>query len=279
MKKLIRFLKVYHFLLMFLVAETICLFLFFSNNKFQKNAISEKSLEYSSKVYKKIDDFERYMQLDEEIKILHKENANLKSLNSNIDTLIDNISVPYKYIEAKIIKNTVFNTDNYLIINKGKKHGITPGMGIVTDSGVIGKVILSSENYSKALSILNTRNSISINIPCRNKNNNIIMFKGDLTWKGTNHMNGVVEKFKLSEGYTINIGDVIKTSGNSLVFPENIPLARIESTYQNQEDGLLMINAIFINNMLSSRNVYIPVSLHKNELDSLDYLATDSLIR
>ena len=57
-------------------------------------------------------------------------------------------------LSAKVINNSIFKRNNYLTINKGKKHGVEDGMGVISTNGVIGIVHSTSENYALIISIL-----------------------------------------------------------------------------------------------------------------------------
>ena len=52
-----------------------------------------------------------------------------------------------KFISGKIVNNSVNKRDNFITIDKGKKHGISAGMGVICESGVLGIVHSTTENY------------------------------------------------------------------------------------------------------------------------------------
>ena len=50
----------------------------------------------------------------------------------------------FKYQNAKVISNSLSSLKNYLIIDKGLKHGLENEMGIISSKGIVG--IINSYN-------------------------------------------------------------------------------------------------------------------------------------
>ena len=58
------------------------------------------------------------------------ENNKLHSILINTKKNISN-EKSQKYIAAKIINNSIHKRDNFITINKGEKHGVSNGMGVI----------------------------------------------------------------------------------------------------------------------------------------------------
>ena len=80
MKNLFRFVKVYHFFLIFLIIESLSLVLYFSNHNFQRSQFLSFTQECTGYVYDHYNNIHEYLNLKEENLELKKENSKLYSL-------------------------------------------------------------------------------------------------------------------------------------------------------------------------------------------------------
>ena len=127
----------------------------------------------------------------------------------------------YKVIHAKVIKNSFDVYDNYLTLNAGAKDGIKEDMGVINSKGVVGIIDKTSNNYATVLSILNTKSQLNAKIK---KTNHF----GTLTWDGKNA--GYVQLVDVPRLASLKKGDTIVTGGQSVIFPENITIGRIDKS-------------------------------------------------
>ena len=80
MHNLLRFLKLYHFLLLFILIEGFSIFLLATNNSFQKYTFLNWSQKYTGKIYESSNALKEYLSLKESNNLLAAENAKLYSL-------------------------------------------------------------------------------------------------------------------------------------------------------------------------------------------------------
>jgi rod shape-determining protein MreC len=71
---------------------------------------------------------------------------------------------PYDFVMGKVIYNSFNYLSNYITINKGKKDGIAPDMGVVSNKGVVGVVSTVSENMAVVIPILNPKFKLSCKV-------------------------------------------------------------------------------------------------------------------
>ena len=300
MKNLLRFIKVYHFVLLFIIIESLSLYLFLYNNDLQRNKLILFTQEYTGKVYKSYDNIKSYISLKEENQDLMKENASLYSqisrysvdqkelyneyipllenqfenlrnkysmiCNNRFDTdlfktIIDTTQL-FNYIPARVIKNSVSDANNYIIIDKGDLDGIKIGMGIRVNNGIIGKIQSVSDNYSKAISVLNNRDKIGIMVKDHNKNN-IRWQNGKLEWDPAHHNYMTANVRYIPNDANIIEGDTVLTNSYSEIYPEGIPIGEITSFKKESNTDFYDIQIKFFNNMNSIKNVYIIQPLEK----------------
>jgi len=259
MRNLFLFLKKYYFVLLFLFIESLSLYLYFSNHRYQKSKILSFTQEYTGAIYNYYSNISEYLNLKKENKFLKKENAKLYSMIS-YEKENNNTNHLYNYIPARIINNSVYKKDNFIVINRGRIDGVKEGMGIMTDNGIIGIISSISNNYSKAISILNSKSSVSIKHVKSNQN-------GSLKWTNHNYMEAEIND--IPNHANISLGDTIQSNGFSSIFPENINIGTIISYNKGNENGLYNIKVKFLCDMNNITNVYIINSLHKKELEEL----------
>lgn len=267
MQNLIRFIRMYHFLLLFLIFQSISLTLIINNNSYQNYRIIKKTSEYTGFIYSISQNIKDYFQLKEVNTYLANENAKLLTLINSVESkTIINEKKEFDFISSQVINNTVSKRNNFITLNKGSFHGVMEGMGLITLNGVVGIVHSVSNKFSLAMSILNKNSSISVKL---NKQNNA----GSLKWNGFDYRRASLES--IPNHVNINRDDTISTNGFSTIFPKGIDIGTINSFKANSETGHYdIIIDLFIDfNKLNS--VYIIESVDSFEQLNLEKIKND----
>lgn len=130
------------------------------------------------------------------------------------------------------------NDDNWytsFVIGAGKKQGVQKDSIVVNGKGLVGIVYEVSENYSKAISLLDTKSSVSFKL-LKNPD-----YKGVITQNAQENQNykskGLLEGYMFDSSYDVIPGDVLLTSGLGL-YPESIPIGEIEKVIDDKNKGL-----------------------------------------
>lgn len=266
MQNLLRFIRMYNVLIIFLLLQGYSINLYLNNNTFQNNILIEKTSNYTGKVYDFSNNIKEYFQLKNINNQLMSENSKLNNLYSKnkINYLSD--EKDFNYLSAKVINNSIYKRNNYLTINKGKKHGIKDGMGVISTNGVIGIVHSTSENYALIISILNKQSAISI---CLKKQNNY----GSLKWNGFNYREANVES--IPNHVKITLGDTIITNGYSTIFPSEINIGTVKSFNTNNKTGNQDIIIDLFTDFNNIKYVYVVKSQNSREQLKLELLNND----
>ena len=191
MYNLLRFIKINQFLLLFVLIEGFSVFLLLQNNSYQANTVIKFSTQYTGFIYNYTTSFSDYIVLKETNNYLIEENAKLHALLKNETSFIDSTLIRnkrYHYYPAKIINNSVSKRNNFITLNKGRKHGIKEGMGVITEQGVIGIIRSVSQEYAIAISLLHQQSAIGIQLKKNNHN-------GILKWKGFDYKLASINNF------------------------------------------------------------------------------------
>ena len=175
MRALLDFLVKYYHWLIFIALEGISLVLLFQFNHYQNSVW----LTTANTVVGRINDWEqqalRYMTLGEVNEALTQRNLLLEQNNRALAQHINELSHDstrserlqadrlegIKLIPARITTNSVMRRDNLMTINVGEADGVLPEMGVVSGTGIVGIVFMTSPHYSIVLPLLNSRSNIS----------------------------------------------------------------------------------------------------------------------
>lgn len=216
-----------------------------------------------------VSDIRYFTQLKEVNNILLEENLDLKNrvekLSAQLklnDTIINNSgssNPKFSYIPAKIISNSTNKLQNFIILNKGKIHGVEKDMGVISSRGVVGVVSSVSNNFSYVISFLNINQSVSAKIaPSQSF--------GPMTWEGrrTNYATLTEIPYHIK----FMVGDTVYTSGYSTMFPADIPLgtARKSSLVNG---AYHKIHVKLFQDFNTLRYVNIVINNNKKELDQI----------
>ncbi len=119
-------------------------------------------------------------------------------------------------IGARIIRREPAQWLNTALLDRGKVDGIRPNMPVISESGLVGKIISVSNYTSRILFILDPGNTVSVRIT---RNNVMGVLKGD--------GNGNCNLLYIPSGADVKIGDMVSTSESSEIYPGGIPVGRI----------------------------------------------------
>jgi len=233
----------------------------FNYNKYQKVQYLNSSNRIAASVYNSFNSVIQYFDLAKVNRSLAEENAKLKSnfqASPNDEIKTDST---YRYISARVINNSVNKKNNYLTLNKGRKHGVFPDMGIVSPHGIVGVVARVSESYSFGFSILNARWGASAKLKKSG-------FYGPLEWSGDNYR--LVKLVEIPFHVEMNVGDTIVTSGYSSVFPEGILVGTIQSFSKPEGESFYDINVKLATDFKSIRFVDVVDILDKEQIKELE---------
>ena len=194
--------------------------------------------------------------------MLLEENATLKSLLTYQKTDSTSSTMPFHFIAARVINLSVARANNYITLDKGKADGVSKGMGVVTNKGVIGIVKEVSTHFSSIISVLHSKSKVSIVLK---KNNHF----GSLQWDGKNYKRAKILDIPSHVG--IEIGDTIITSGFSNIFPANIALGTISKINTQEDDKFHDIKMVFLEDFKELKFVTICHSINSVEIDSLTF--------
>ncbi|WP_201987638.1 rod shape-determining protein MreC [Hymenobacter rubidus] len=299
MRNLFLFLFRFRGALVFSLLEIFSLYLFVTNNSYQRAAFFNSANQYAGVVLTRRTQITDYFHLAELNQQLAAENASLRQQLYPPDSVhreADSVAVPpartdslrrvryqrpaarpdtlllglqhlaardpsYPLIPARIINNMLHNVDNYLTLNVGSADGVHPGLGVVAASGVVGRVKVVSEHYATVTSLLHSKTTIASKI----KRDGTF---GTIKWQGDDPTHALLDNV-LRETKLVR-GDTVVTSGYNAVFPEGIFIGTIDSFVKEPDKNFWTIRVKLGINFANLTYVYVVTSRPKVERDTLE---------
>jgi rod shape-determining protein MreC len=266
MRNLFRFLLKQNFVLLFMLLGALSMWLLTKSHTYHRAAIINTTSNFTGGILAFGSSIGDYFRLKETNKQLAEQNARLEEKLYYYERLDDSLlikpvdSIGFEYITARVVSNTVHLRNNYIVINKGRKHGIEKEMGLVSPSGIAGIVIGVSENYATALSVLHTHARLSIKF----SNNNQL---ANLVWPGTDYKMGMVEDIPTHLNPVP--GDTLVTSGHSFIFPEGVMVGTVVEYFEQEGRGLNEASLRFSTDFNKLTHVYVVSNKSQKEIEAL----------
>ncbi len=267
MYQLFQFLYHYRAFILFLILELVSFWLLVRTNPYHSAAYFHSSNALTGSVYELKDDILSYFDLKRVNDQLAEDNARLRELISKKDrpvlynvepdsAKIPEISFSYNYIAARIINNSTHKVHNFFTINKGKRHGIKPGMGVISKNGIAGKVMSVSDHFATVASLLNTEVYVS----------SIIKSNGTFCTVNWNGRDPLISKVLFVPRHLQLIAnDSIVTSGYNSVFPPGLLIGTIKSFDIESNATFYNVALQLANNFYSLSYVYVIDNPHRDE--------------
>ena len=199
------------------------------------NAVSGKVFEWNSAVtqYFQLTDVnrqltQRNLYLEREVAMLTEQVRKTSKDTTLIERMQHNVMQGFQTIPAQVVSSSLDKANNFITINRGSADGVKKDMGVVSGTGVVGIVYLTSDHYSVVIPVLSQQSNISCSIKGRG-------YFGYLHWTGGSPEYAYIDDIPRHAHF--KLGDYIITSGYSSVFPAGIVVGRIKHVY-NSDNGM-----------------------------------------
>ena len=275
MRNVFLFLKRYSVLIFFLLLQGLALYMLFTYNKFHNTIYTIFSSELSGKVFDRVNNVEEYLSLKKENQSLRLQNAALLSrlpsglivadstFSFVIDTVRnDSISVvrQFEYMSAKVLSNSVFLQQNYIMLHRGSDQGVLSNMAVVGPDGIIGTVVGTSKNMSIVMSLLHRQSKL---IAVMKKGSGL----GEVSWDGKDP--AILSLNKIPKTVNVKKGDTVITSPYSDRFPPGVPIGYVEEVDQDQETNTYVLKVRTSTDFYSIQHAYVVKNILEEEMQEL----------
>jgi len=135
----------------------------------------------------------------------------------------------YEFIPADVVGKTLVSPYNYIILNAGSNEGVEFNMPVISESGVVGKIMKVGKNYSVAMILYHKDFRASVKIQRTRVD-------GILGWEGGEFLS----VFNVSKTMDVEVGDVVITSEYSTIFPPGFEIG-VVAEIDNSVAGLFKV--------------------------------------
>ena len=279
MHRLLAFLFRYRTFIVFVLLEGLCVAFIANNTSYQQAALLNSANTVVAGVMEASNDVSSYFGLRQANESLVKENARLREslanrrsaappeqlvfLPASEKILIDSAEVEQKYefLPAKVINNSVRRAKNSITIDRGKRDGVIPGMGVISPQGVVGKVKYVSERYAVITSLLHTEMYISSILQRTNQ-------LSTTQWDGRDPRHAKL--LYVPRHVNVTAGDTVITSGYSGIFPKDILIGTVSEVQIAENATFYDITLSLSAEFGSLSHVYVVQNNFLTEQDSLE---------
>lgn len=273
MQRIVQYLIKFNGVFIFLVLEITALYFYFTRNETdQKHSFLNSASELVGGAYNYSSQVQSCWSLARTSQELAKKNAQLKmrlssaqykQLANPIEAKDTVYGQQFKYTAALVVNNSINNPNNFITLNRGAKHGLKGGCGVVNSikEGIVGITRKVSDHYCVVMSVLNK----TIKISSKLKSNNHF---GLLTWDGRKTNQMILES--IPKHAKIHKGDTVITSGFSTIFPEGILIGTIDSAFIESGSNFYTAYVNLFVDVKSIQYVHVVSDLMKEERKKLE---------
>lgn len=129
-------------------------------------------------------------------------------------------SAPYEMVAARVVTKDIFGLHNFLTLDVGRTSGVDLDMPVVTEHGVVGRVVVVTDHYCRVMPFLNTE----FYVPAKILPNLAV---GMINWPGTS--SEFLALFGVVKTEAVEIGQTVVTSQESGIFPPGFTVGSIAS--------------------------------------------------
>ena len=183
--------------------------------------------------------------VEEENTKLKEEIIKLKSQLSKVDSL-KNLEKSLNYVKEDYMKESISasivskNDGNWytsFTIGAGEDDGVKKDSIVINGDGLVGVVYEVSKNYSKAISILDTKSSVSFKLPNNQTFKGIITQNANIDNMEIYKNEGYLYGYMFDTSYEVLPGDVVVTSGLG-IYPEDILIGEIDKVIDDKNQSM-----------------------------------------
>ena len=140
------------------------------------------------------------------------------------------------YVTASIVGKNDGNYYTSFTISAGKNQNVQKDGIVLTGKGLVGRIYEVSDNYSKAISILDSKSSVSFQVLREERYTGIASQNVTMDYEYKD-FEGYIKGYLFDINYKVLPGDIIITSGLGL-YPKGIPIGSIDKIIEDKNNLL-----------------------------------------
>ena len=125
----------------------------------------------------------------------------------------------YSTIPAYIINKNVSNFSDNIVINVGSNDGVEPNMCVISEKGLVGYIVSTTDTTAKVQTIVDTSTSVSASVTTT---------RDSIICKGMLDSSTTLKATYIPIDATLAVGDNVETSGMGGIYPRGITIGKIK---------------------------------------------------
>ncbi len=241
----------------------------FSNDNTQIRFLRAVAVGMFGTVQSGLSSIPNVFDLQQENKLLRETNIRLSNEVSNLkEAKLENIRLTrllnFKefsgmgLVSANIVNKSIIQTRNTITLNTGESDSVFVNMPVITDAGLVGRVVSTSRNFSIAQILFNKDMRITV----KSQRSRI---DGILTYDGVSTLSVI----NIQKSADIIPGDVFITSEYSNLYPSGIPIGTVVET-GNLDNLFMKIIVVPLVDFASLENVFVVKYIQNKERYALE---------
>ena len=208
------------------------------------SSIKNSSVNFMGSVIPKNDKDKKIEELEAEVEKLRTQlikntvtESELKQL-SDLKQSLNFIEEDYEknYVTASIVGKNDGNYYTSFTISAGKNQNVQKDGIVLPGKGLVGRIYEVSDNYSKAISILDSKSSVSFQVLREERYTGIASQNVTMDYEYKD-FEGYIKGYLFDINYKVLPGDIIITSGLGL-YPKGIPIGSIDKIIEDKNNLL-----------------------------------------
>ncbi|TAE08282.1 MAG: rod shape-determining protein MreC [Bacteroidetes bacterium] len=277
MRNIFIFIQRYFIFFSFLLLQIVCWSFIVRFNSTHEAIFANASNEWVGFLETQYNKVQYFLNLAKANEQLAQENAALRnSLSASFDDPIetqlqrvDSTYLPdsskktrkYQVLPAKVVNSSITEENNYITLYRGSNQGVRKDMGVIGSNGVVGKVILVSENYSRVMSLLNRQMKVSAMLKKDG-------YTGIVDWDGANPQ--IVLLHNIPKSSQVKLGDSVVTSNYSGNFPPGVLVGTVQKIDADKASNFYNLHVKTATNFFNLQFAYLVQNTVLNEQQQLE---------
>lgn len=193
-------------------------------------------------------DISRRFEIPADIQALQARNAELEALTNSL--MVENVRLADIERENQILRQLLNYTRNnpqltyetttiigrsigfdpsnllyFVYVDVGTRNGVAENMPVVTDRGLVGRVVASSPNMAQVLLLIDPASSV-----------NAIIQNSRVTGVVRGNIDGTITLERIPPNEEVNPGDIVLTSGLGGNFPDKLVIGQVTEVIRRDQD-------------------------------------------
>lgn len=169
---------------------------------------------------------QRNAELEEALAQFQAELVDLREIASDYQRIADLLEYTTASPDQEFVPADVINFDQNarlrtIVINRGARDGIAVGMPVIVRQGLVGRILNVSANASRVLLITDESSFVSARLQTTREEGSV---QGNLA--------GNLRMIDIRLDASVQVGDIVVTSGLGGNFPPNLTIGQVESNRQ-----------------------------------------------